>query len=158
MNAFKITGQKDFMNRLLGGTLFEEFDLKEATVRTAVSWHLDGHLNQEYFPTECEKNYIAFQDVKPVLFQMIKGKIPPVSFHMVLHLNQEEVEKIEAVSAESFKEQMIQNLVLNIKFENGVMQLITAIDYENFTLDKSYEKEWDHWVYALLSSSGLAFS
>lgn len=157
MNSYQIIGQKDFMNQLLLGSLFDEYDLKEASIVTAVTWSVDGHMNQNYFQNEIEKKYIAFKDVKQVFYQMIRGKISPVSFHIVLLMNQEKMKQKEEEYQCSFKNMMIQNLVLNIKFENGIMQLITAVDYENFTLDRDFEKEWDQCIYHLLCEHGFSF-
>ena len=157
MLAFQITGQKDFMNKLLGGDLFHEFDLKEATVSAAVNYYMDGHKNQDYFEEEQREEYISFPDARNILFQMIKGKRTPVSFRITLHLNRKSVKQIEEKLKLDLEQMMISHLVLNIRFEQGEMQLVSAVDYADFTLDKEFEKRWDHMIHQILTNNDICF-
>lgn len=157
MLSFQLTAQKDFMNKLLCGNLFHEFNLKEASIAGAVSYYVDGHVNQDYFEGEEKEEYLSFSDIRNNLFQMIKGKRTPLSFHMVLHLNHDCLTKIEEKEKISFKELMIANLVLNIRFTDGNMQLVSAVDYSNFSLDKDFEKKWDGIVTRILERDEISF-
>lgn len=137
------------MNQLLTGELFSGFLLKEASVVTGVSYQIDGHKNAEYYE-DSEEGYIPFKDVCPILFQMIKGKRTPLSFHMVLHLNPCETEKFLQGLGTTMQQAFVSNLVLNIRFDELGMQVITAMDYSDFTLDKEVEKAWDQFVAGML--------
>lgn len=157
MNSLRITGQKEFMKQLLCGYLFDEFDFKGACVTAAVTYQIDGHRNQDYFDEEHVSNYIPFKDVKSILFQMMKGYKAPLAFHLVLYLNSESFSSLDEKKSGLIQNSLISNCVLNIKFENGIMDLITAIDYEMFTLDKEVEKKWDRYIYQILKDNEISF-
>ena len=161
MQAFQITSQKDFMNQLLTGGLFEAFFLKEASVVTGVSYHIDGHRNLAYYKdmngnqgenTEENLNrYIPFREMRPILFQMIKGKRTPLSFHIILHWDKVEVNHFLQEQGTTVQQSFVSNLVLNIRFDENGMQVISAVDYSDFTLDKEIEKQWDQKVASMLA-------
>lgn len=157
MLSFQITAQKDFMNKLLCGNLFHEFNLKEASVRGAVTYYIDGHINQEYFDEEKKEEYISFNEIRNTVFQMIKGKRTPLSFRLILHLNQDCLSKIEAKEGICFNDFFIANLVLNIRFTEGNMQIVSAVDYSNFSIDKEFEKKWDYYVTKILTREEIFF-
>ena len=52
MKAFYLKDQKQFMNRLLKSELFDHFLMAEATIHSAISYHVDGHINRDFFDTE----------------------------------------------------------------------------------------------------------
>ena len=49
MTAFHITEMKKFMAGFLAGDCFDSFLLEEAFVETAVTYHIDGHVNAAFF-------------------------------------------------------------------------------------------------------------
>ena len=161
MQSFQITAQKDFMNQLLTGELFETFFLKEANIVTGVSYHIDGHKNLAYYKDvnenqseNVEENmniYIPFREMRSILFQMIKGKRTPLSFHIILHLDKTEVNHFLKEHGTTVQQSFVSNLVLNIRFDDNGMQVISAVDYSDFTLDKEIEKKWDQKVASMLA-------
>ena len=46
MENLEIKSNKEFMNALLLGEMFDDFLLKEAYVKTAVTYHIDGLINR----------------------------------------------------------------------------------------------------------------
>ena len=84
MLALQISSMKQFMNHLLVADTFESFLLEEAVIGTACTFHIDGHVNQEFFQgdeDEQEKDSYEFRPwskVKGLCFDLIKGKRTPV--------------------------------------------------------------------------------
>ena len=55
MRAFQIKETGNFMTKLLSGGTFDSFLLEEASLHMQVAWHLDGHLNMDFFDDEEKK-------------------------------------------------------------------------------------------------------
>ena len=49
MIALQITSMKNFMNHLLVADTFDPFLLEEATVSTALTVTIDGHINKDFY-------------------------------------------------------------------------------------------------------------
>ena len=93
MTALQIKNTKNFMNMLLVNGEFDDFEVEEAAVATFNTFHIDGRIVREFFSEdeirELEEKeelseFSKWRDIRPVCFQLIKGKKTPVSFHVVL--------------------------------------------------------------------------
>ena len=89
----KIKDKKDFMGKLLTGDIFDSFLLKEALICGPVPFHIDGHINRAFFDeTDGDNSYastyesIPWKDIRPVCFDLIKGKKTPTRFSFVLYV------------------------------------------------------------------------
>ena len=49
-------------------------------------------------------------------------------------------------------------LVVNIRFENGAVNIMTGTSYDSFVLDKSEEAIWDKAFTKFLASKGIEFT
>ena len=58
------------------------------------------------------------------------------------------------LSAEKY---LVQNLILNIRFEQGEMSITTGIDYSGFTLDKHAEQLWDSTTGKFLDKKEISY-
>ena len=52
---------------------------------------------------------------------------------------------------------LVQNLILNIRFEQGEMSITTAVDYSGFTLDKQAEQLWDTTARKFLDKKEISY-
>ena len=146
----KINDKKDFMGKLLAGECFDSFLLKEAAIYGFVPYQIDGHINKAFFGDESDDSaaftayeYAQWKDIRPVCFDLIKGKRTPTKFIFVLYLKPEAMTAMFDKAGISATESLVQNLILNIRFEQGEMSITTAVDYSGFTLDKHAEQLWD---------------
>lgn len=149
----KIKDKKDFMGKLLTGEIFDSFLLKEALICGPVPFQIDGHINRAFFDGTDGDNsyastyeYIPWKDIRPVCFDLIKGKRTPTRFSFVLYLKQEAVVSTLEKNGLRASDSFVQNLVLNIRFEQGEINITTGVDYSAFTLDKQAEQLWDATV------------
>ncbi|MDE6619881.1 MAG: hypothetical protein K2K74_05200 [Lachnospiraceae bacterium] len=166
MIALEIKGTKNIMNSLLRSEQFDSFLVEEAVITTFNTFHIDGHLVKEFYSSEeleeletSQKSVIfsSWSDIRPVCFQLIKGKKTPVSFKVVLHAAPQLVEKIAANPECGVAANLIRSLVLNIRYDNGKVTCITGSAFTTFLMDKSAERLWEAYVRQLLSSFGLDF-
>lgn len=134
------------MGLLFSGNAFDNFMFVEGDISTAIDYHLDGKVNMSFF-TEEEleelkiEEYRTWGETKEIVRQMIKGKRLPVSMKLVLK--------------KAGRDDL--TYLLNLRFDNNNLILITGISRTVFTLDKSGEKEWDDNACGFLKRHGIDF-
>ncbi|NLG03419.1 MAG: hypothetical protein GX567_06275 [Clostridia bacterium] len=168
MISFKINDVKGCMLRLLSETdhTFDSFLLSEAVITTYNTFHIDGHMNKEFFandedtPDACEgAGYSTWKTLKPICFSLIKGKRTPLNFKFIFLLSPENTHKFLAQTNlnDSFSPDTINGLILNIKYDGSSLSATTATSLQTFTLDKSLEHEWDTMVQKFFHAHGIDF-
>lgn len=166
MTALEIKITKNIMNSLLASEQFDSFLVEEAVITTFNTFHIDGHIVSEFYSSEeleelrnSQKlmSFSCWKDIRPVCFQLIKGKKTPVSFKVVLHAAPSLIEKIAANPDCGVAANLIRSLVLNIRYDSGKVTCITGSAFTTFVMDKSVDKLWDTYVRQFLSGLGLDF-
>ncbi|MCR5403439.1 MAG: DUF5721 family protein [Butyrivibrio sp.] len=162
MIAIKITKQKNFMSKLLTTDLFDLFLLEEAEIETYNTFRIDGRIHREYYKDSFfdesqipAEEFSRWGKLRPICLELIKGKVTPLSFRFVLHLDNKSKEKLISQSGISFSPDQI-SFGLNISFSSGEVVLTTGISTNVFTLDKSAEKAWDQYVPGFMESNGIS--
>lgn len=166
MTALELKHTKNIMNCLLASEQFDSFLVEETIITTYNTFHIDGHLVKDFYTSdeleELEQNrkstlFSYWSDIRPVCFQLIKGRKTPVSFKVVLHAAPELIEKIAATPECQVAANLIRSLALNIRYDNGKVTCITGTAFTTFIMDKSVDKLWDAYIRQLLSGFGLDF-
>ncbi|MGN0141005.1 MAG: DUF5721 family protein [Roseburia sp.] len=164
MIALNLPEIKDFMNKLLCSETFDHFLIKEAVIKTAATWSLDGGLNQEFYSSEElkelgyeELSFLPFGALRPQCFDLIKGKRTPAYFRFVFLLSPANLSRTLESLQSSYTPADISGVFLNLKFQNGQLLLTTGISYRIFSVDKSLEHEWDNLVKRFLKNNGIVF-
>ena len=102
-------------------------------------------------------DYAQWKDIRPVCFDLIKGKRTPTKFTFVLYLKPEALSAMFEKAGISQQDSLVQNLILNIRFEQGEMSITTGVDYSGFTLDKQAEQLWDSTTRKFLDKKEIAY-
>jgi len=166
MIALEIKGTKNIMNTLLASEHFDAFLVEEAVITTFNTFHIDGHIINAFYTTEeleehnasgAPSEFSCWKELRPVCFQLIKGKKTPVSFKTVLLASPALIEKIAANPECGVAANLIRSLVLNIRYENGKVTCITGSAFTTFIMDKSVDRLWDAYVRQFLSNIGLDY-
>lgn len=160
MLAIKILDLKQFMNLLLLEDTFDRFLLSEATIKTGISYHIDGKTNFDFFDNEEREqctNYCYYKEQRPFLFSLMKGKKIPLSFRIVFLLAPSNVEKLLTINHLPFDGTDINGLFFNLHFEQGTLTCTSGTSLKIFTLDKTLEQVWEHNLKAFLKSKQIAF-
>lgn len=152
------------MAKLLAGECFDSFLLKEASIHSFVPYLIDGHINKAFFGDDTADatafttyEYTQWKDIRPICFDLIKGKRTPTRFMFVLYLKPEAMNAMFDKAGILASDSLVQNLILNIRFEQGEMSIITGVDYSGFTLDKSAEQLWDTTTIKFLDKKEIAY-
>ena len=150
MIALQITSMKEFMNHLLAGTAFDIFLLEEATITTSNTYHIDGHMNRDFYTEEeledtsiCPYEFASWSEMKGLCFHLIKGKRTPLFFKFVLHLMPSHAEALLKKEECSIDISQLKSLVLTIKYNSGIATLTTGSSYHTFLLTKEPDLIWD---------------
>ena len=165
MKAFEIKNTKEFMAKLLASEAFDDFLMLETKLTMATQYILDGHLQKEFFDTDEweEQKYavIEWSRMRPTVFSLIKGTHTPVRFQISMQMKPDGVgtalQKENADLDVASVGNLITGFYLNIRFENGKVQLVTAVDYKTFTMDKTAEQVYDRFIMTFLTGLGIDF-
>lgn len=164
MIALNLSEIKDFMNKLLCTDTFDNFLLREADIRNACMWNVDGSINTDFFSAEELADqgleglsYMPFSYVRTQCFDLIKGKRTPSYFKFVFLLSPANLAKTLEQTHSSFTPEDITGMFINLNFHQGKLLLTTGISYRIFSVDKSLEQEWDSLVKRFLKNHEIAF-
>ena len=164
MKAFRIKELNHFISRLLKSDAFDCFLLSEGTVVTYNIFVIDGHMVKEFFAGDVADggemppyDFSCWADMRPLCFDLIKGKRTPVSFKFVLHLKPELVAEILKKEGSSVSPSDIKALVLNIKYDGSELTCITATAFHSFLPDKAPDRLWDQFIQSFLDAKGISF-
>lgn len=165
MKAFQLTEQKEFMHLLLRSEIFDNFLLSEASVHTAVKYDIDGRLNESFFSKDERSSqqlddltYMPYGRLRPVFFELIKGRTAPTYFKFVLMLSPSNLQKTILASGTAISPADILGVYLNIRYQNESLMLTTGVSYRVFIPDKSFEKEWEKFTINFLKRNNITFS
>ncbi len=158
MLAINIEDIKRFTTQLFGENFFDAYLLKEAEISTANTVLIQGRINASYFEEEPQNTFSAWGEIRPLCFQLIKGKRLPVRFRIILKLNKEQLaafmkEKELQAFADSLEECFI-----NIKYEDKVLSLTSGVFINTFIMDKSAEKAWDIYILDMLQKENIKYT
>ena len=165
MIALQIENIKNFMNKLLLTSTFDNFLMVEGSIVTHSTFRMEGRLHREYYtPEELEQETLAgrefalWKDLKPFCLELIKGKKTPLSFKFTFQLSKENSAKLlQSCGIVSIRPENVSGLLLNVRYENGELRCITATNLNLFTLDKTLEQAWDDMVKRFLTKQEISF-
>ena len=158
MIALQITELKSFMNALLRTETFDDFLLQEATLQMAIGYVIDGHINKDFFGEDAvvspETDFVTYGEIRPTLFELIKGKRTPLGLQLVLQLSPE---RSAMLFPDGLSSHAIKGLLLNIRYDGSKVIITSGINYATFTLDKAPELIWDEALTSILNKAGIAY-
>ena len=148
--SYQIQDIRDFMKKLFLGETFDTFLLSEASLTTFASFHIDGTFHPEFFGSdEAEQltvencGYPLWKRVRPLFFELTKGKNTPLHFRIVLRLAPHNVEALISGSGIDIQPSDVDGLFLNIHYDGTLLTCISGTSLRFFSLDKSLEHAWD---------------
>lgn len=164
MISLQITDVKDFMAKLLKTDLFDHFLMPEAVITTAFTYRIDGSLTPSFYSTD-ELSILGLQNLstapfslfRPTCFDLIKGKRTPSYFKFVFMLSPDNLKNTILHSGSSFSENDISGAYLNLHFRDQVLTCTTGVSYRIFSMDRSFEAEWDELVCRFLKNHGISY-
>lgn len=165
MTSFHIKELKNFMSKLLATNCFDSFLLAEATISTAVEYTIDGHINKDFFTQEelketqiCPHDFASWSAMRPICYEIIKGKRSPSRFKFVFHLMPDYVPGVLKGADDSITADQVKALVLTIKYDGSAASLVTGTSFHTFVMDKTLDAQWDKTMRQFLTKKGISYS
>ena len=164
MIALQLTDVKTFMNQLLCSELFDRFLLSEASITKDATFTVNGHINPAFYSAEeleteglTGLDILPYSRLRPVCYQLIRGKHTPVSIKFVLTLSPENMKHTLARSDSSFTDNDVKGIFINLAFQNGRLTLTTGISYILFSTDRTLDHEWDGLIKKFLAKNSVSY-
>lgn len=163
MQSAEILDIKNFMQLLFQSESFDSYELVQATLRTDMDYIIEGKWNHDFYNDEEIENhsltdyvYLPWFLAKDKIFSLIKGKKTPTVMKLVFKLSNNALEDYLSTAAASHNPNDIDNIHLNISFQNQKLNVICSISYKNFTLDRNFELEFFDNFTTFLKSKSIA--
>ena len=139
MKMYQIEEVKPFMAQLLLQETFHKFCVSVAEIRTIVPITIKGTMSHDWLsPEDAEKykelEYIPWKLLRPVVFELIKGKQTP------------DFLKIQFV----YYSENGDCGGLRVQFEAGTLTCLSTYTPAEFSLDRNAETFWDENCQAFL--------
>lgn len=163
MRAYKITGLKDFMNRLLVSDSFDCFFLEEGIITTFNTFSIDGHIRKEFYSKEeqesgsCPGGFSSWKDMRPLCFHLMKGKRTPLGFRFVFLLAHGQMERILKDGGFDNQTSILKNFTLTVKYDGSGITLVTGVSTQAFLMDKTPDRLWDSAFARFMENHQIAF-
>lgn len=161
MNSITITDNKNFMKKLLAADTFDGFLLEEALITTYNTFVIDGHIVEDFYTTEERElmkeetgipSFSSWGTIRPICFDLVKGKKTPVNFKFVLHAGDAIVQQLVQDEKCTVSPEYVKSLVLTVRYDGTEISCISATALTTFIMDKSLDALWDHWVEAFVNT------
>ncbi len=164
MIALQIKNIKQFMNHFLAGDAFDSFLLEQASISTYNTFTIDGRENRAFYTSEEWEDgetrpyeFTQWKKIRPVCFDLIKGKRTPTTFHFVLHLLPEYTASLLEKGDTTVTPDQVKAFVLNIKYDGTSLTLITGTAFHTFLMDKTPDALWDRAVRQFLAKRQIDY-
>lgn len=165
MIALHITTIKKMMQTLLYSESFDSFSLQEATITKAATLLVEGRIHPSYYTQEellnnpelSNREFVLFQEMRPLLGTYIKGDHTPISFKIVLQASDSFLKKLLNNPDFLGEPENIKALILTFRFENGQLTCLTGTSTRTFSLDKSIDTLWDNSIKKSLDHMQISF-
>ena len=156
MISLTIKDTKNFMSQLLIKETFDTLYISEADISTAITFSINGSINEEYEQLSLKK-YSTWSTVKPICFDIIKGKKVPSSMKIVFILPENICESIISYYSLPFSLSDISALCINVRYINGNVTITTGSSLNIFTLDKAVDNALDDYIKKFLDNASIDF-
>ena len=162
MIGLSIQDIKNFMAGMLTGNMFDKFYLCDGEIQTFTEFHLGGYLNRPYFDSEEWENLegrklCLWSEMKPFVFQLIRGHKLPVRFKFVFQLSRENTVWLLEKHRLPVREEDIGGLFMSITYEHQKLVCTSGVSYKTFIMDKTLEQCWDETVCQYFKQNHIAY-
>lgn len=152
------------MKELLSGEVFDNFLMSEITLSTAYAYTIDGHKNKDFFSDEewkelqeNQRTMATWAEMKPLIFQLIKGNKTPLFFKLILQLTPENTAKLLSANHCEVPSEQIKALLLTIRYDGNKVVLTTGTSFTTFLMTKEPDEIWDKAMKLFLAKKEIPF-
>lgn len=122
-----------FMNIFIREDAFDPFEVRSCEITTFITYDIDCRLNKEWYDNEPKRSFCTWSELRPLVYDIIKGKKRPKTMKFVMALPNSSAEKLHPNALACF---------INIVFEENRVNILTGTAQREFSLDRSLELIW----------------
>lgn len=163
MLALTAVSANEYMKKFLAGSEFDPFLVIEGTLSTHITYSFDGHINRDFY-NETEKGadmlpyeFVSWSDLKPTIYNLVKGNHLPLFMKFVLQLKPEKAQAMLCKADPEGDFSQVKSLLLTIKYDGEKVILTSGISYNTFVMNHDADKIWDSSLKQYLNAKGLDF-
>lgn len=152
MRLIEVENIKSLTTALFAKDSFDKFLVTEASISALNTFTFDGHINDSYLDEkeaalpDYKEGIVYWSKIKPLCYEIIKGKKVPLRFKIVFALPKHLFSAFLKKAQLDMNPDNINALFLNIGFQANHLTCTTAISLKSFSLDKSLENAWDEYI------------
>jgi len=129
---------KSFMNKLLRDYIFDNFEVRNIKIQTFVKYDINCNLSNDYIrENKKERFFCNWEEIKPYIFQIIKGKKKPLRIKIIFSMPEKKALEIHNNAKALF---------LNLNFENDIITFTTGTSQINFSMNKEVDIAWEEYI------------
>lgn len=140
---------KIFMNKLLKGNEFDSFEVRKIELETISKFSIEGKINKDYLPEDEKREFCTWQELKPYIFQIVKGNKKPKNMKIIFSLSKNIIDQLSDNALAMF---------LNVNFEDNKIICTTGTSQKNFSLDNTVDIIWEEYINKFIKQAGIAVS
>lgn len=149
---------KNCMSHLLLKPTFDRFSLIEGELTTYNTFRVDGRLCRDFFEEAPDRAYSLWGELRDFFFRLIRGKRTPLNFKFILSLSEKDTAAwMKGREIPGLSPANVRGLYLNFRYDGTILQCVTGISLDIFTMDKTLEKLWDESVKNFFLKNGIDF-
>ena len=145
MLSFTISDTKTFMSLLLKGTAFDDFLFCQGEISAFAFLSIDGKRDMDYYPDTETETRCSWAEIKPLVFQAVKGKKIPKQMKLVL----------ARPKADLLSYPNLRDVFWNLIFRDNTLLCTLSVLEETFSMDKAAEKQWEEWVLSFCKTHNI---
>lgn len=154
------------MEELLLSESYDQLLLEKAEVLTVFRLEISGKRNRGWYDMEQWQRMeevagedafqMTWKECKPLIRRCIRGKRPPERMRISFRLRQKQAAQLmEGSLAQAAYREYAPGLLLQIRYERGVLQVVTGTSSKEFMMDKTAEQIWDEFVIKSMEKRGF---
>ncbi len=156
MIAEEIKDLKKFMNFLLASDKFDAFLVNSISITTYNTFRIDGHICREFYSDDefnglTQQKLSSYKTLRPICYNLIKGHKTPVKMKIIFAMNESFINSLIESVETTLTLNDVNELFINIKYENGAACCVTGASLKIFTMDKSLEHAFDKYISEFIS-------
>jgi hypothetical protein len=153
---------KLFMNQLLKENLFDNFEVRGTDIVSFTHFNISAQKISDTYVKEAaddssdeavliaeKTKYCKWSEIKPYIFNIIKGNVRPKNIKIIFSLDSESALKLHDNAAAMY---------LNLNFNGETINFTTAVAQKRFALDKSLDAVWEEYVIAFFKENGVNYT
>lgn len=162
MISLSLLDIKTLTTNLFIQDMFDKFYMTEAEITTFAKYHIDGRRFKDYYTKDeleimGERPYCLWSEIKPLAYDMIKGRKLPLRFRITFKLPDEGLHTLIKRHPIRIPIDQVDGVCLNLKYESNRITCVTGVSYNTFIMDKTLDELWDDTVRGFFRQNKITF-